>query len=402
MCKIYVIGTDGGPLTEGQRRLLANCGLIVAARRFAPVAAELGLPFHDISPLAAAIDVLRRQTGDGKVAVLVGGDPLYYGIGKRLLAEFDHERLHFFPATTALQRACALFRMPWDDAVVTSLHGRSYRHLPGLLLRHGKNLLFTDPSNTPDGIARTLLAYLDLIGEKELARDIAVLVAEELGQPGEAIFRGDLAATAGRSFAALNVLALLVPGGEPPACRFGLVEEELSHSRGLITKNEVRAATLHQLRLPRRGVLWDIGAGSGSVSIEAARLNPDLVVYAIEEKAEQLANITANIRKYRCYNVIPVSGRAPQSCAHLPEPQRIFIGGSGGNLAAIIAMAASRLAAGGLLVVNGVIAATVDTAPRLMAEDGLQVTQTTVQVTRYDGQGAIATFNPITIITGRT
>ena len=402
MSRIFVIGSDGGPLTESQHRLLQGCGLIVAARRFAPVAAGLGLPFHDISPLREAIDALHRQPEEGKVAVLVGGDPLFYGIGKRLLAEFDHQRLHFFPATTALQRACALFRLPWDDAVVTSLHGRSHRHLPGLLLRHGKNLLFTDPGNTPNGIARTLLAYLDLIGEKELARDIAVLVAEELGQPGEAIFRGDLAATAGRSFAALNVVALLVPGEEPPACRFGLVEEELSHSRGLITKNEVRAATLHQLRLPRRGVLWDIGAGSGSVSIEAARLNPDLVVYAIEEKAEQLANITANIRRYRCYNVIPVSGRAPQSCADLPEPQRIFIGGSGGNLAAIIAMAASRLAAGGLLVVNGVIAATVDAAPRLMAEHGLQVAQTTVQVTRRDGQGAIATFNPITIITGRT
>lgn len=396
-----MIGVADPLAGENLRQRLAGCRLVLAAKRFAPLAAELGLPFAEISPLGAAIDTLRHQLPLGDIAVLVGGDPLFYGIGKRLLAEFGEEVLHFNPATTSLQRACALFRLSWDDAVVTSLHGRNHRHLPGLLLRHAKNLLFTDPSNSPNRIAAALLDYLQLIGETALAEAIEVRVAEDLGLDSQRLFRGTLAQTADANFSSLNVLALLVPGADPCQYRFGLGEEQLRHSRGLITKNEVRAATLHQLQLPERGVFWDIGAGSGSLSIEAARLNPGLTVYAIEQKAEELANIRENIKQYRCYNVIPVDGRAPESCLALPDPQRVFVGGSGGNLAEIVALAAARLPEGGRLVVNGVIAATIETAPQAMARQGLQVFQSTLQVSRRDESGITTTFNPITIITGR-
>lgn len=401
MSDMRIIGLTTPLLSERLRGLLSTCRLLVAAKRFAPLATELGIPFFAISPLNAAIEAMHRHLPQGDIGVLVGGDPLFFGIGRRLLAEFPVDKLHFYPATTALQRACARFRLPWDDAVVSSLHGRSHHHLPGLLLRHAKNLLFTDAVNSPDRIAASLLDYLQLIEENTLATNIQVRVAEDLDLESERVFCGSLAETASQQFSPLNVVALLVPGQCPLPYRFGLGEEQFQHSRGLITKNEVRAATLHTLRLPQEGVLWDIGAGSGSISIEAARQNGGLTVYAIEQNERELANIKENIRRYRCYNILPVQGRAPDGCLALPDPQRVFIGGSGGNLAAIITMAASRLAPDGLVVVNGVVAATIEAAPKLMQEHGLQVMMSALQVSRRDGDGDRTTFNPITIITGR-
>jgi precorrin-6B C5,15-methyltransferase / cobalt-precorrin-6B C5,C15-methyltransferase len=401
MSEMRIIGLTTPLLSEQLRGLLTTCRLLVAAKRFFPLATELGIPFFAISPLNTAIEAVHRHLPQGDIAVLVGGDPLFFGIGRTLLAEFPEHPLHFYPATTALQRACARFRLPWDDAVVSSLHGRRHHHLPGLLLRHAKNLLFTDAVNSPNRVATSLLDYLQLIEENTLAANIEVRVAEDLDLESERVFCGSLAETATRQFSPLNVVALLVPGQCPVPYRFGLGEEQLRHSRGLITKNEVRAATLHTLQLPQDGVLWDIGAGSGSVSIEAARQNGGLTVYAIEQNDRELANIKENIRKYRCYNIIPVQGRAPDSCLALPDPQRVFIGGSGGNLAAILAMAASRLTPNGLVVVNGVVAATIGAAPKLMQDHGMQVVMSTLQVSRRDAGGNLTTFNPITIITGR-
>ena len=122
----------------------------------------------------------------------------------------------------------------------------------------------------------------------------------------------------------------------------GLTEDEVVHSRGLITKSEVRAATIHQLRLPKTGVFWDVGAGSGSISIEAARSHPELTLFAIEHKMEEIANIKANIRKFGCYNIIPVFGKAPEELTDLPAPDRIFVGGSSGTLSAIAEIAKNR------------------------------------------------------------
>ncbi len=181
---------------------------------------------------------------------------------------------------------------------------------------------------------------------------------------------------------------------------FGLTEDEISHSRGLITKNEVRAVTLHQLQLPRQSIFWDIGAGSGSISIEAARTNPRLTVYAVEHKEEELHNIKENIRRYGCFNVIPVSGRAPEVLANLPAPDRVFIGGSSGSLADIVRLVAGRLTADGRLVINGVIKKTITTAPQYMREAGFTVTRSVINVSRKSKNNTVQNFNPITIMAG--
>ncbi|MGW8193534.1 MAG: precorrin-6y C5,15-methyltransferase (decarboxylating) subunit CbiE [Desulforhopalus sp.] len=401
MYKIFVLGIAEQLLTQKQQDLLADCAAIVCTNRFRNLVEHFDGKILAITPIDRVFGEIRRELSAGNVAVLASGDPLFYGLGRRLLTEFDDDQLEFLPALSSLQRACALFKLPWDDARITSLHGRSHPHLPGLLLGHAKNIVFTDSTNSPDRIAGLLHDYLQSVGDVDMLEEIRMLVAENIGLDGEKLFSGTLAEGKHSRFSPLNVLCLLAPamdGGFP--CRFGLREEDISHSRGLITKNEVRAATLHSLQLPAEGILWDVGAGSGSLSIEAARSTPGLTVYAIEHKAEELKNIKRNIVKFRCHNIVPVFGRAPQSLAELPAPDRVFIGGSGGALVEIVADISARLAVDGRLVINGVLDKTVRQAPQLMRQHGFTVETSVVKVNRSAPDGALQEFNPITIMAG--
>lgn len=401
MYKLFVIGVADALLSAAQEKILARCSLLVGTQRFIALTAHLPGQYMAITPLPAALDSIRTALQQGNVAVLASGDPLFYGIGHRLLAEFAADIIEFHPALSSVQRASALFKIPWDDAKITSLHGRKSNHLPGVLLPNSKNLILTDKDNSPELIAARLLAYLQLIGDSVLPETITMLVAEDLGLRSEKLFRGTLYEGSRQQFSPLNIVCLLVPNAPNTLCyHFGLSENSIQHSRGLITKNEVRAATLHQLQLPRQGVFWDIGAGSGSLSIEGARLNPDLTIYAIEHNQEELENIKYNIVKFGCYNIVPVFGRAPEALAYLPTPDRIFIGGSSGSLPSIIELADQRLTSNGRLVINGVITRTVLEAPELMNRHGFTVVSSVIKVTRTEQDGRIFEFNPITIMTG--
>lgn len=403
MYKLHVLGIADSILSADQEKLLTSCDVVVGTKRLLDLAAHLPCRFMAITPLASALGSIREALQIGNVAVLASGDPLFYGIGRRLLSEFPDNTVQVYPAVSSIQRACALFKIPWDDAKITSLHGRNPGHIPGLLLRNQKNLVLTDSDNSPDQIASQLLDYLQLIGETVLPDTIKMLVAEDLGLKSEKVFIGNLLQGSKQRFSPLNILCLLVPdSSDNEFCRYGygLTEDSIQHSRGLITKNEVRAATLHQLQLPTEGIFWDIGAGSGSLSIEAARSNPKLTVYAIEHKEEEIENIKNNIVKFRCYNIVPVFGRAPESLVHLPDPNRIFIGGSSGALLSIIELLDKRLDSDGRLVINGVIEKTVQAAPQLMNQHGFTVTSSIIKVTRTEPDGRTLDFNPITIMTG--
>ena len=403
MYKIFIIGISEPVLSRGQLKLLSTCSLLVATGRLREMAADFSGRIHTVAPLDQAIAEIRSTLPKGNVAILASGDPLFYGIGRRLLTEFDKKQIEIHPSLSAIQRACALLKISWDDAGIISLHGRQYHHIPGLLLQNKKTIVFTDQTNSPRAIAAEIHKYLQSISHRDLIKKILVSVAENIGLQGENVFTGSLEEAAESDFSPLNIFCLQLPHLQSrmqASFGLGLTEDEISHSRGLITKNEVRAVTLHKLRLPGQGILWDIGAGSGSISIEAARTNPRLTVYAIEHKEEELENIKANIRMYGCFNVIPVLGRAPEVLTNLPAPDRVFIGGSSGSLAEILQLVAHQLAADGHLVINGVIEKTITTAPQYMQEAGFNVDKSVIKVNRTLQNGEIQNFNPITIMAG--
>ena len=344
---------------------------------------------------------LQGHLEKGNCAVLASGDPLFFGIGRRLLALFDSKKIEFFPSLSAVQLACARFKIPWDDARIVSLHGRKDDLVFSRILSSRKSIIFTDGFNTPDSVAARLLELMKNAGARELLGHVRIHVAEELDCPAEHLNSLGLEEAASRKFSPLNIMIIEIREDMLPSRGTGLMEKEICHLRGLITKDEIRAVTLHRLRLKPGTILWDIGAGSGSVSLEAARLYPDITSFAVETNPDQQRIIRENIKRFRLFNVIPIDGAAPEVVHRLPPPQRVFIGGSGGRLKEIIKDCAERMAPGGIMVANAILEQTCRDAPVFMAEEGLTVDTARISVARgSESETPPVELNTITIIRG--
>lgn len=402
--KIHIVGVSGNSLTAEGVALIGPCSLLIVSDALRPVVSRQ-LPDYPLSrivpvlPLPAALAAIEEGLARGDVAVLASGDPLFFGIGALLGTRFNPQRLRVAPAISSMQLAFARMGLPWQDAKFLSLHGRKRTPLARQILAFPKVCILTDRHNTPASIARELLETLT----PAQIRTCQCFVGEDLGGRQEGQTRGPLDEIAKRQFKEPNVMIVLQEdSGTDGALVFGLREDELAHSRGLITKDEIRAAVIHALALPRRGVLWDLGAGSGSVGIEAARLAEGLEVYAVERHDEQLAHIAANRRRFAVLNLEPVKGEAPEALQLLPDPDRVFIGGSGGNLAGIIDAAAGRLKAGGRIVVSAVLEKTSVEAPPMLHAHGLEVEIKRIEVSRQRYPlTEIVRLNPIAIVSGR-
>lgn len=420
--RVHLIGVEGaGKFSDQSIDLIRDCrALVLSTRHRTMLSAILDtLPPLRLIPIAPVQDALAQTAVElphGDVVVLATGDPLFFGIGRTLLHFFGPERVVIYPALSSMQIAFSRFKLPWDDARFLSLHGRDATNLAATILTHDKLFLFTDQRSSPDRIAWSLLHECG----SGINASYIVHVAENLGMDNERLHTGTLTEIAERTFDPLTVMILVKKSSSPMVPCFGLSEDEIAHSRGLITKSEVRAASLHGLRLPRQGVLWDVGAGSGAIGLEAARLFPDLQVFAVEREEEQVDNIRRNRERFQAWNLHLCPGSAPDALAALPRPDRVFIGGSGGQLRAIIEQAAERLSPGGRIVVNAVLEKTAQDAPAYLHEQGLKVTLSEIRVTRRCYPQAIPgpvspepgmagerpeqtgqTLHPITIIIGR-
>ncbi|MFN3396873.1 MAG: precorrin-6Y C5,15-methyltransferase (decarboxylating) subunit CbiT, partial [Thermodesulfovibrionales bacterium] len=184
--------------------------------------------------------------------------------------------------------------------------------------------------------------------------------------------------------------------------KFGLTENEISHSRGLITKDGVRAIAIHKLRLPQKGVFWDIGAGSGSVSVEVARMCSQMKVYAVERNEEQINHIIENKRRFNISNMEIICGEAPDILEGLPLPDRIFIGGSGGRLGDIIHAIDCKIASG-IIVLTATTLETLNMAIALFKEKGYYIDVLEISISRFKpiGKGHhLSSQNPVFIVTG--
>ncbi len=400
---LYLIGVESSGAFPDTRSLerIRNCQALVLSKRhqtlLSPLLNDLStIRLIPIAPVQEALVQAARELTHGDVVVLASGDPLFFGIGRTLLQFFSPDRIAIHPALSSMQLAFSRFKIPWDDAGFLSLHGRGRsssipgasdtgpslaceaNNLAATLLTHDKVFLFTDHNSSPDQIAKSLLTECG----NGIDAEYVLYVAENLGMDNERLHTGTLSEIAEQTFTPLNVMILIKTSSSPMVPYFGLAEDEITHSRGLITKNEVRAASLHALRLPRQGVLWDVGAGSGSVGLEAARLFPELQVFAVEREEEQVKNIQKNREQFQAWNLKLLQGGAPDILTYLPAPDRVFIGGSGGQLHAIIDHAAKRLTPGGRIVVNAVLEKTAQDAPEYLHAQGLEVTLSEIKVTR--------------------
>jgi precorrin-6Y C5,15-methyltransferase (decarboxylating) len=342
--QIRVVGLVGHSFGQGAQEALDAATVLVGSKRqLAVVAGRHQNTIEHLElrgPLPALFETIGRRADDGqRVCVLASGDPGFFGIVGALSEHFGRHRLVVHPAPSSVGLAFARLGLPWDDATVVSAHGRP---LPDALARMvgPKVAILTSPDNPPEAIGSALHHAGDVVRE--------VFVLSHLGETDEVLVQTDVDGLAQGTFDPLSVVVLL--GHDRPAhaapLSWGLPESSFSYRDGMITKAEVRAIALGKLALPLSGVLWDVGAGSGSIAVECARIRPALRVIAVEQNAEDATRITDNARRHGVA-VEVICGSAPPSLANLPDPDRVFVGG--GGLEALDASLA-RLRPGGVVV----------------------------------------------------
>ncbi|EQA62445.1 bifunctional cobalt-precorrin-7 (C(5))-methyltransferase/cobalt-precorrin-6B (C(15))-methyltransferase [Leptospira alexanderi] len=302
--------------------------------------------------LTQAIEKIADLAYEHSVCVLASGDPLFFGIGSLISKKVGSEHVDFIPAPSTIQQAFARVGIHWDDAEILSLHGRPIEGLVTKLQSLRKVALFTDEFNCPKTIASYLLSFEE--------SEWTAFVCEDLGNKKEKVRKFDLKSLSEeKGISPLNVLILIRNNTiwrSPPIVP-NVSEEDYAKripKNGLITKKEIRILSIAFLDIRDNSVVWDIGAGSGSIAIEAAQLAKDGKVYAIEVDPEGIEICKQNVYSRKTDNVYVIPGKAPEILESLPDPDCVFVGGSKGNLYDIIRISLNRIASLGSLVINAV------------------------------------------------
>lgn len=376
MYRVEVIGLGMGPrdLTESARQALEGAAAIAGGPRLLDM-----FPDHPgeriplkggLKPWLEKLDEAARRGG---VAVLASGDACYYGVGGLVARHFGPEAARVHPGIGSLPTLFARLGKSWKDVFVASVHGRGLGGLWPHIRTNASLAVFTDPEYSPTAIAREML--------KRGLSAWRVMVAENLGAPEERLRRMDLEQAAKTDFSPLN-LVFLEREAAPRPMWLGMPEENFQHEAGLITKAEVRVAALAALRLTPGLTMWDLGAGCGSVGLEACLLLGEGRVFAVERQARRVEQIQANRAAFACANLEVVRGELPETLPDLPDPDRVFIGGGGGKLSEIINRAAERLAPGGALVVSAVRLGAVQEALAVLRERQFTIELSQIQASR--------------------
>ncbi len=353
--KVHIlgIGDDGlDGLTAAARKLVERAELLIGEQHALAHVPNLAAERLVFGP---SLDeaVRRIEASPGKrIVVLVVGDPLFYGVARYLCDRLGKDRFVVVPHVSAMQLAFARVKESWEEALLTNLAGHDVGTVIEQIRTAEKVGLFTSETCPPAAVAESLLSQgIDYF---------TAYVCENLGSPDERVTHGELREIAEHEFAPMNVMILVrkphVPDRPSESIGrrlFGNPDEVFLQSkpkRGLLTPAEIRAIALAELDLGPASVVWDIGAGSGSVAIESAQIAREGTVYAIEMDPEDHQLIVENARRFAVSNLVPVLGRAPEAWEGLPVPDAVFVGGSGRGVCRLVDAAYQRLRVGGRLV----------------------------------------------------
>jgi len=381
--RITIIGLDGRPLEEEVERLLEDAALVAGGPRHLEM---LGVERDRAVVLAGDLaEALARIEGSGgPVVVLASGDPGFFGIVRLLGERFGRENLRILPGLSSVALAFAGAGLSWDDAFTVSAHGRDPRRAVNVCRAHPKVAVLTSPDFGPAELAEALGGL-----------ERTFVVAEKLGDSDERIFYGDAGTVTGMEWEDPNVVLVLdewrMPGARgwissslQSQGRWALSEAEFEHRSGMITKSATRAFVLSRLGPGPGDLIWDVGAGSGSVAIECARLGAASI--AIERDPESCARIRRNA-EHRGVRLQIMEAPAPDALLDLPEPDAVFIGGTGGAFEEIVKLSAVR--ARRAVVVTLVTLERVVPAAQLLEDRGLEVETTFLQSSRMKGVGSL-------------
>ncbi len=358
MTRIVIVGVgDDGleGLTDAARRFVTEADLVLGSESTLRGLAAISARREALDPdMTAAAAQVRAALSTAERPVLASqGDPLFYGVARYLIDRIGKESFEIVPHVSSMQLAFARIKESWEDAYLTSLAGRPIELVIDRIRTADKVGLFSSEDCPPGRLARAMLAQgIDYFH---------AYICENLGQPDERVTSARLSELVEMSFEPMHVLILTREAGRPDRAAirqrrlFGNPDDAFAQSqpkRGLITQAEVRSIALGQMDIRPSSVVWDIGAGSGSVAIEAAQLASSGVVFAIEPDATDLNLLQSNCEAFGVPNVRAVAGRAPEALRDLPDPDAVFVGGSGRHVTKVMRAAFERLVVGGNMAVN--------------------------------------------------
>lgn len=394
---VTLIGMGSGQpenLTLQGLAALRQADLILGARRLLAV-----LPAGCTENRAAAyrpdeVAELLQTSGAENAVLVYSGDTGFYSGASSMLEKLEAlgVRARVLPGLSSIQLLAAALGRPWQGWNLVSAHGRTCD--PVAECMQGRPTFFlTGGSEDP----ATLCAQLAAEG----FGDVQGVVGQCLGTPEEKLFRGSVKELAVGRFNSLSVL--LVEAAEVlPRRAPGLPDEAFDRGDVPMTKQEVRAAVLAKLAVRPEDILWDVGAGTGSVSVELALAAPRGRVYAVECRPEGCALIKANREKFRTRNLVLVEGLAPAALSDLPAPDAVFIGGSKGSLAAIVDAALDKNP-DARICVSAIALETLSAAVAALTAKGRTVQVSQIAVSRAKAVGGLHLMmaqNPIYLITG--
>lgn len=361
-------------LSLRQLRIIEAADVLVGAKRhlahFENLDAEKIAIGKNLEPVMSAI---ADRIGKRRIVVLASGDPLFYGIGAMLIRRFGSDKVRVLPNVSSLAAAFSRLNLSWQHVPVVHFHGAdATTALITAICDSERVFVLTDPHHTPDRIAARLLEFPAIKGR--------CCVLECLGEPEEAIRWFSLEEASAATFRQPNVVVIETQRKADCARAFlGMPETAYLHDAGMITKPEIRAVSIAQLALMPHHVVWDLGAGSGSVSIEAALLVAKGRVIAVEQHPERVRHIRENAARFGMCNIRVIQGAMPGVLDGLTEPDRVFVGGGGKDLDAILHAAAGSLTDGGIMVVNTVLFQSLYTATAVFRRLGWPYAVTQIQ-----------------------
>ena len=381
----------GRTLTAEAARICREADLLIGAKRMlAAVEAGPRATLEEYRPEAIR-DYIDAHPEFRRVAVLLSGDVGFFSGAKKLQQLLPGAKR--VPGISSLVYFCSQLGTAWEDAHLVSAHGRA-AHLVSEIRRHKK--VFSLLNGAED--LRELCAALLSFGME----DIRLSYGADLGYGTERILRGTPAELSEEAGADLSVLLAENPRVDAQITA-SLPDEVFWRGQVPMTKEEVRAVSIGKLRLTEGAVLWDVGAGTGSVSVEVARLDPRATVYSIEKKDEAVELLRANRSRFGLDNMEVICGAAPEALADLPAPTHVFVGGSSGNLREILTVALEKNAAA-RIVINAITLETVSESLRAVEEFALEdvdVASVTVAKSRDVGKYHMMTGqNPVYVIAG--
>ena len=405
---LQVIGIGPGRLEwlpPAITELVKNCEILIGGSRALKLFPDFtGRQYVLSGDLANSIEVVRTALSKEKaVGVLVSGDPGFFSFLPRLKKEFPEEKINVYPGISSLQFAFARAEIPWQEANFVSVHGRALSILPAVITR--PTAVLTGGENTPQVIAQYYL---------KRGYNPHISIGNALAYPEEFWANMDAEHLAQEKTLLKNAIVILYPPkvqdtkqstkrGRGIGCWIGIPDEEFLRGKIPMTKAEIRVQVLAKAQISIYDRVVDIGAGTGSISIEAAGLASKGVVYAIEHNSEAQGLILANQRKFGITNLDLIAGSAPDAFRKLPPVDVCIIGGSNGRLSEILETV--PLVEGGRIVITAVTIETVAQGLKLLTDLNYQDIDTvSIQAVRWKAVQTLhmaQALNPIFIISAR-